>query len=489
MSRARNGAGGTPVARHRTAIARSELSRPVRCALDAGLIGVDSTFLDYGCGRGDDLRELPAHGVQCLGWDPIHRPNGEKRKAHVVNLGYVVNVIEDPEERQQALRDAWSYAEKVLLVSARLELEAKAMKLRRYADGSLTSKGTFQKFYTQHELRDWIDSVLDVHSMAAAPGVFFVFRDESLRQVFAASRFRRRAAVPKQRQADVLFDRHQARLQPLMDFYGERGRLPDCGELANARELSDIFGSLRRAFGVVRRATGEEQWQQIEQERRQDLLVHVALEAFGGRPRFSELPRDMQLDVKRLFGAYTRAIKAADELLFCVGDPERIHVACEEASCGKLTPKALYVHVDALPLLPPTLRVYEGCARAYFGHVEDSNVIKLSRRKAQISYLSYPDFERDPHPALSSSLLVSLSDLEVSHRDYSESPNRPILHRKEEFVPLDHPLRARFERLTRQEERAGLYEETTTIGTRDTWQQLLASKGLRLAGHRLVRTR
>jgi DNA phosphorothioation-associated putative methyltransferase len=473
--------------RHLTAIGRQALSRPVRVALDARLLSGESRLLDYGCGRGDDLRELDARGIESFGWDPVHRPDGGKREADVVNLGYVVNVIEDAREREEALRDAWSYAQKVLLVSARLTLEAKGLRTETFRDGCLTSKGTFQKFYTQHELREWIDSTLGVRSIAAAPGIFFVFRDDAAREAFAASRFRRRAAVPRQRQADVLFDRHKELLQPLMDFYAERGRLPEGHELTNADEVGAAFGSLKRAFAVVRRATGEEQWRQLEEERRQDLLVYVALEAFGRRPKLSVLPADMQLDIRAFFGKYTRACQLADELLFSAGSADAIDAACQEAPCGKLTQDSLYVHLDALLRLPPLLRVYEGCARAYFGHVDDANVIKLSRRRARVSYLSYPDFETDPHPALHSSLLVSLGDLEVSHRDYTGRDNPPILHRKEGFLPPDHPLRPKFARLTQQEERAGLYEDPTAIGTREKWNHLVHSKGLHFIGHRLTK--
>lgn len=92
-----------------------------------------------------------------------------------------------------------------------------------------------------------------------------------------------------------------------------------------------------------------------------------------------------------------------------------------------------------------------------------------------------------PQPALQTSLLVSLDQLDLSERDYSQSDNPPILHRKEEFLPPSHPLRERFARLTRQEERAGLYRDTRTIGTREGWQQALDESGLRLRGHRLVR--
>ncbi len=125
-------------------------------------------------------------------------------------------------------------------------------------------------------------------------------------------------------------------------------------------------------------------------------------------------------------------------------------------------PNALYLHVSALPYLPPILRVYEGCARAYIGAVDGANIIKLHREKAQISYLSYPDFDKDPHPALAVSMVVPLQTFQIQYRDYRDSHNPPILHQKEEFIPTDHPSYQKFTKLTRQEEKWGLYEDTAT---------------------------
>jgi hypothetical protein len=51
----------------------------------------------------------------------------------------------------------------------------------------------------------------------------------------------------------------------------------------------------------------------------------------------------------------------------------------------------------------------------------------------------------------------------------------------------DHPLRAKFERLTRQEERAGLLDETASIGTWEGWQRRLQESGFTGRGHRLIR--
>ena len=99
----------------------------MRLVVENHLLEDGSTFFDYGCGHGDDLARLDQLGTRCWGWDPVHRPNGERHTADIVNLGYVVNVIEDAEERAGMLREAWKHAKCLLVVSARLDLEAKGL--------------------------------------------------------------------------------------------------------------------------------------------------------------------------------------------------------------------------------------------------------------------------------------------------------------------------------------------------------------------------
>lgn len=475
------------IARHKTAISRTELSRPVKTAIADGLLSPERQFFDYGCGLGDDLRLLNALGYDGQGWDPIHRADGPQRKSAIVNLGYVVNVIERPDERQDALKRAWSLATEALIVSARLTLDGRYLgESQDYADGLLTARGTFQKFFDQQELRNWIDHTLGVVSVPAAPGVFYVFRDEQTRSAFVASRYRRRQTAPRLTRSAELFRTHAALLQTLIDFISERGRAPDDEEIANAPELISVFGSVKRACRVIFSVTDKDQWAEITRKRREDLLIYLALTRFGGRPIFSRLSRPLQGDVKGLFGNYKQACAKADELLYSLGKPGVTDAALRSSSLGKLTPNALYIHESALNALSPLLRLYEGCAQAYLGKVDGANVIKLHLGEPRISYLAYPAFETEGHPALASSMTVQLQTFRVNYRDYRSHQNAPILHRKELFVAPDHPMREKFARLTRLEKAKGLYEQTDRIGLQDGWNEALKSRGLYLKGHRLL---
>lgn len=164
-----------------------------------------------------------------------------------------------------------------------------------------------------------------------------------------------------------------------------------------------------------------------------------------------------------------------------------LYVNARGSKIGKQTPTALYVHRSAMAEIPPVIQVREGCARVLAGTVDHANMIKLSVTEPQVSYLCYPDFDRDPHPTLRSAVTVNLRKLSVDWRDYSHSDNPPLLHRKEEFLGAADPRRPLYERLTRSEMRAGLYEQPERIGTLQGWQATLEGAGVRLQGHRLVR--
>ena len=465
---------------------RLSLSRPVALALEDGLISKDRTFFDYGCGRGGDLKRLHQMGLPVTGWDPAFFPDEERVPADAVNLGYVVNVVEDPEERAVVLSAAWALTRRVLVVAARLEWDARGLSGDFQGDGVITRTGTFQKFYTQEELREWIDGTLGVRAVAAAPGVFYAFRDVAEEQAFASARFRRRSSAPSAQLSERLFDDHREIVEPLMNFVAERGRLPVTEELRVADDLREAFGGIRAAFSLVRRVTGPEKWAQIRLERRQDLVVYLALAAFGKRPQFGQLGMELRLDIKAFFGSYKSGKTEADRLLYSAGNRVAIDSACRGAKVGKLLPDALYVHTSGVEALPAILRVLEGCGRQLAGTVDDATVVKLSRNQSRVSYLVYPDFDRVAHPELRECYIADLPRLRVHHRDYRQSENPSILHRKELFVTEDHPSRTKFEKLTAKEERAGLLA-VGDIGRSVQWRDLLARHGRECRGHRLVR--
>ncbi len=471
------------IERHRAAIYRIDLSRPVRLAIEWEILSQDTTFFDYGCGYGGDVERLANLGYSSAGWDPYYYPDRDRIPADVVNLGYVLNVIENPEERSQALQEAWELTRKVLIVSAQVLLNAPSRNLIPYGDGVVTRHNTFQKYYQQEELKNYIDDTLKVDAVPVALGIYFVFRDEAEKENYKAIRFFSSTSTPRVRIPIKRFEDYKDLLEPLMGFYTKRGRLPMKGELGNERELLIEFGNFRRAFAVVLQATDEAEWDAIAYRRSLDIQVYLALSHFQERPSWYKLASEMRHDIKAFFGSYEEACEVADIKLFSLGKPGVVKNACLKSKIGKHTRSALYVHVSALQELDPLLRIYEGCASRTIGRVDGATLIKFYTDEPQISYLFYPEFDTDPHPALKASITIDLKTLEIVHRDYASRENPPILHRKETFVTSNYHLYEEFAKLTQQEQKLGLLKRKSDIGTRKGWLQCLSEYGVEIRGH------
>ncbi|MBR8839591.1 MAG: DNA phosphorothioation-associated putative methyltransferase [Stigonema ocellatum SAG 48.90 = DSM 106950] len=473
------------IERHKAAIFRTDLSRPVRLAIESAILTNDTTFFDYGCGHGGDVQRVANLGYTSTGWDPYYYPDTPIFAADIVNLGFVLNVIEDPEERQKSLIQAWELTRKVLIVATQVLINAPSKTQIAYGDGIVTRRNTFQKYYEQEELKSYIDTVLNVDAVPVALGIYFVFRDEAEKEVYKARRFFSNTSTPRVRIPSKRFEDYKEKLEPLMAFFTKRGRLPVKGELENEQELLSEFGSFRRAFAVVCQATDEVEWDAIAYRRSLDIQVYLALTHFDRRPSSQKLAPEMRHDIKAFFGCYEEACEVADAKLFSLGKPGVVENACQKSKVGKHTRSALYVHVCALGELDSLLRIYEGCASRTIGRVDGATLIKFSTDEPRISYLFYPEFDTDAHPALKTSISIELKSLRITHRDYEVRANPPILHRKETFVTPEYPLYEEFAQLTRQEEDLGLLQHKSDIGTREGWGKCLAEYGVVIRGHQV----
>ena len=176
-----NGLEGWQAARHRTALNRYGFSAPIQCLARHGFLDGRYRLFDYGCGRGDDVRGLRENNLTASGWDPYFAPDEPVESADLVNLGFVINVIEDFDERLEALTRAWSLAGTLLVVSVMLAIQNDA-RGERFRDGVRTQRGTFQKYYTQAEIKAFLEEVLDEEAIPVALGVHYVFRDKDVEQ-------------------------------------------------------------------------------------------------------------------------------------------------------------------------------------------------------------------------------------------------------------------------------------------------------------------
>ncbi|NBD31590.1 MAG: DNA phosphorothioation-associated putative methyltransferase [Cyanobacteria bacterium] len=472
------------IERHKAAIVRHQLSRPVRVALEAQLFTPETTFFDYGCGQGGDVQRVREQGYPSQGWDPYYHPDTPLIEADIVNLGYVINVIEDTQERREALLKAWQLTRQVLIVSAQVLINDSAKGQVAYGDGVITRRNTFQKYYEQEELKAYIDQVLEVDAVPIGLGIYLVFRDQTQAETFRASQFRSKASTPRLQQRVRRFEDYQVLLTPLMDFMTERGRLPAKGELAEEAQIKAELGGLRRAFRVILQATNQEDWNAIAQQRTEELKLYLATALLTHRPKLKDFSPTIQQDIKGLFGTFKHACAEAEAMLFTLGDQAVIEEKINQSPVGLKLGKSLLVHLSSLDELDPLLRLYEACASRTIGRLEAVTVIQFYIGKPKIAYLSYPEFDRDPHPALQAKMEINLGDLNVHYTEY-EQTNPLILHQKEKLVSRDYPLYEKFARLTKQERDWGLLDNLKAIRDRRGWLKCLEAHGAELKGYQL----
>lgn len=467
------------IPRHKTAIRRLAHSRPVSLALNHGLVGPDATFFDYGCGYGEDIDLLRSAGVHAEGWDPYYRSDSNVCPADCVNLGYVLNVIDDVSERDATLRLAFGLAKYVLIVAVRVDQSLSGG--IDYSDGVVTNSGSFQKIYTQAEFRDYVAVKLGRKPFMAGLGIAYVFKDEAAESALLArvSRTQVRSA-----RIDWLSQlASDADGKALIDITRQLGRIPLDSEFDGYERLAIRFGCRSRIERLAFAAVGSGGLAEAQLQKRNDILTYLAMLHLRGirPPPVGSLPSEVRADIKLWWRSYTKAIDEGREFLFQLGNPEQIRAACGAAPVGKRLPMDLYVHSSSEDMLPALLRVLIFAARQVVGDVE-YNIVKLSMDGRKVSFLQYQDFDQDAHPCLRHSVRVHLPTASYMIRDYRASENPPILHRKETLVDPVYPLCELFTALSEQEEALGLLSQSS-IGFRQQWQQLLAEQKVEIIGH------
>lgn len=437
--------------RHKTAIVRHDLSAPMKGLAKHGYLTGDFTIFDYGCGRGDDLRELEAHGLDAIGWDPNFCPENPLISSEVVNLGFVINVIEDQDERIEALQRAWELSEKLLVVSVMLGSESILRQFQPYKDGVITSRNTFQKYYAQSEIAEYIEQVLEDIPIAVAPGIFYIFKDKEFEQRFLQNRHKRHyqwkqltSPEPTSKsKTKFLFTRHMELLEKFWLSCLAYGRCPSNEEFDDSNYIIEHIGSHKKAFNLVTSWFDIKELEQAEIMRKEDLLVYFALEHFGKRKPYTHQPDDLKRDIKAFFGTYKIAKAQSQELLFKISDANLIESEClvahEMLPASKLyceygRPHALLFHKHFIDELSPILRVYINAALQLFGELDDIQIIKVHLHSGKVTLLGYENFHESPIPVLAERIKIKMAEQDVDIFDYINHDRRQVLLNKIDFI-------------------------------------------------------
>jgi DNA phosphorothioation-associated putative methyltransferase len=456
--------GPTEIHRHKTAITRYEVSKPVKTVLEYSLLREGDSFFDYGCGRGADVRALRELGYASSGWDPVHAALTDRTEADVVNLGYVLNVIEDPSERIETLVRAWTLTRRLLVVSSLIGNGANDS-ATSFGDGVLTTRNTFQKYFGQKELQQYIEDALEQPAVPAAMGVFYVFRDSSAHQEFLQSRSRRsvdwgslrilpqrperRLAVPRPPRPSLYEDNEDL----LLEYWSavlSLGRPPEMGEFARELEITARIGSPKRALKILLAKQGAELFRQAESRRKNDLLVYLGVSNLRKPIPFGTLPEIARRDIKAFFGSYATGLSAGRALLLSAADPATVTLACDDAGVGWQDDQSLYIHPGLIENMPGVLRIYVACAELLYGDAMQADIVKIHKASGKVTFLEFLEFDA-PLPQLLTRTKVTLGTGTLD--TFSHQGEGQLLCFKERFLgpaAAEHPDTARTSAILRE---------------------------------------
>jgi len=441
------------IQRHKTAISRRNFSKPVQTLLEYDLLKPNVTFFDYGCGQGDDLQALKKMGMDAEGWDPVFNPSNEKRPSDIVNLGFVINVIEDPIERVDVLHQAFDLTKKVLVVSVMLTRANGEPGGKPYKDGVITQKGTFQKYFTQNELAQYLEDVLNTSAIAVGPGIFYIFKEIEAYQDFLSRRSRKEidwnelslklypdSEERRKAKQEILYQENQDLFEAFWKTMLDIGRLPKRSEFSQYDEIKRIAGSFKAAKTLFIDRYGKDTLDQAFEIRKNDLLVYLALSNFQKKIPFKNLSIQLQTDIKTFTGGYRNGLEESRRLLFEMGKPGRVEELCNETSFGIFDHKALYFHRSLISRLHPVLRIMVGCAEMLYGDMDQADIIKIHKQSGKVTALIYDDFENKSLPELQLRVKINLRTQAADLFDHQQSDEwGQLLYFKEQYVTQEHP--------------------------------------------------
>jgi DNA phosphorothioation-associated putative methyltransferase len=214
------------------------------------------------------------------------------------------------------------FAQKVLCVAVIVQGKVSTAGYRAYRDGFVTSRGTFQRYFEQQELRGFVEIATGEPALPLAPGIVVVFRDKDLEQEILLRR-RSRVFFTGARPRPTVLQRVitarpglRERVGPFLEALRAvaipLGRLPEPEEAPNEAiaGLSENNVAWARAIEMVRKdLAADETFARSAQARRDDFLVHLALTQVPGTPKYKTLPRSIQVDVKAFFRSHAAGLE------------------------------------------------------------------------------------------------------------------------------------------------------------------------------------
>ena len=221
------------------------------------------------------------------------------------------------------------------------------------------------------------------------------------------------------------------------------GRLPEEEEYQDAAQAVQVFGSWQRALRAATRQVDHDLLQQAASARADEIRAFFAMQAFGRRKPLRDLEPRLQRDIKAFFGSLGVAELEGRRLLHQCADVEAVKAACERAASSGLgwldADHSLQLHTSLVPRLDPILRVYVGCATAFYGDVLSADLVKIHIQSGKITLMKFDDFVGKPLPRMLERVKVKLRDQDLDFFEYGGQYPPPFLYFKSRYINEEFP--------------------------------------------------
>ena len=430
--------------RYRTALKRRKLSSCMGSLIDSSLVTRTSQIFDYGCGRGDDVAILQFSEFENVsGWDPHYaNDNPIPTSSEFVNLSFVLNVIEDEEERYEVLRSAFKISAKALVFSVMLHHQNTLQFARPYKDGFLSSINTFQKYYSAAEIEEVVHNVLKERPIKMAAGVYIVFKDKELEQEYLFKKQLGLLSEIKTPPKEETVEKYSVELvdkfvSSILGF----GRIPKIDELPD--DLREIIVETKVSFNRLSRLALSQisisELSKVQEELASEILIFLAINMFDGRVKYGSLSDRMQNDVKAHYGSIRIANENAEKLLFSLSNVDELFEAAlnsERSGVGTLFDGKFRFHHDQKEKLPTSLKLFFKIGERLHRPIDDGDIIQLHIESKKMSYLRVDDFAKSPLPRIHSREIINFLNLELANVAHAEQKQVRVLYHKSALMDV-----------------------------------------------------
>lgn len=330
---------------------------------------------------------------------------------------------------------------------------------RPYRDGFLTQRSTFQKYFAQAELKEFVEGAVGGEAIPVAPGIMFVFTDKQAEEGFLYGRQRSQHALrllgyrrerieraskpPRETRTEYLLREYGELLERLWRQALSLGRVPLQDEFTEAPVCIDIFGTWGRALRFLQSVKDASDLAFSARQRTEDLLVFLALQLFSRRKSLRDYGVALQRDIKAHFGDYQKALSAAQQRLLDAASPALLDAACAEAASKGLGYYAegdyLQLHISLIERLPALLRIYIGCGTVLYGDLDGIDLVKIHIRSGKLTLMKLEDFEQRPLPRLVERVKIKLRSQDIDFFVYGSGYEPPLLYFKSRYIGDDFP--------------------------------------------------